>query len=78
MIRVDDDGDEYEETFSFVALGVDTVEGIRAHGIGFATLAQMMDDHPVWDAVIDLLQRFCPRLPEPAKPTHLRLVHSAD
>jgi hypothetical protein len=38
----------------------------------------MMDDHPVWDAVIDLLQRFCPRLPEPAKPTHLRLVHSAD
>ena len=68
-----------DEAFSYVALGAVGVQAIRAHGVAFATVAQLYDDHPVWDAVIELLSRFTEKLPpEPEQPPHLRLAYSAD
>lgn len=75
-MKTDGDGNEY--TFSYCACGVAGARTVRAHGIGFATMAKLVIHDPLWDAVLDLLRRSLPKRPEPEKPTHLRLVHSAD
>jgi hypothetical protein len=70
------------EPFSPLPVKCNTRQGIRVSAIVFARVARRYDDHPVWEAVEELLARAAqdlqtPYQVKPKKPTHLRLVHSA-